>query len=397
MSASLNQFDFISDPRDGKNFDIVKNLQAAVLLGSELAKEILGGLEYQVNNPDFSIPHSRIEADVNGFKERWEAIRAFEEDGDGDEEDIEDQDELWVETSYWLETLGFIGPESYRYIFSEYINYEGYGAFGQGNSFNLDKEFWELITNPSMPRDLLWDLSVGDSAARVADPDESGHIYWYPLRDLLGAPRYVNHLAISPVASTNLLKEINKKYEDTLSPNPFHLHTLLNVNADINLLKDLDPESVRDNLVYEVKLLQGDDWLYEAEVLPEPDWRNASFNEEFVEKYEWILKPYFATARGKIEYEEAKEAVENDFSKPSGIGALLIATRMSEEFKAGIVNIDDHLDSDSEILRTLLYYNPDLQIAQKESLKKLGIIDLDNDIAELYKNAWNPANPTLVM
>jgi hypothetical protein len=397
MASAFEKFEFISDPRDGKDFDLVKNLEAAVLRGSDLAKEILGGLEYKFNNPNFSIPHSRIEADINGFKERWEAIRAFEEDGDGDEEDIEDQDELCVEICYWLETLQGIGGESFRYIFNEYINFEGFGAFGQGNQLNYDQEFWELITNPSMPRDLLWELSVGDSAERVADPDESGHIYWYPLRDLYGAPRYLNHLSISPVASTNLLSEINKKYEGWGSPNPFNLHTLLNVNADIHVLKDLDPESVQDNLIYEVKLLQGDDWLYEAEVLPEPDWRNASFNEEFVEKYDWILKPYFATSQGKLEYEEAKSAVENDFSKPSGIGALLIATRMSEEFKAGIVNIDDHLDSDSEVLRTLLYYHPDLTKKQKDALQKLGIIKLDNKVAELYKSAWNPDNPTMVM
>jgi hypothetical protein len=386
MASAFEKFEFISDPRDGKDFDLVKNLEAAVLRGSDLAKEILGGLEYKFNNPNFSIPHSRIEADINGFKERWEAIRAFEEDGDGDEEDIEDQDELCVEICYWLETLQGIGGESFRYIFNEYINFEGFGAFGQGNFFNLDNEFWELITNPSMPRDLLWDLSVGDSAALVADPDESGHIYWYPFRSLNGAPRYVNHLAISPVASTNLLKEINSKYEDTLLPNPFHLHTLLNVNADIHLLKDLDPESVRDNLIYEVKLLQS-----------EEDWRHTCFEEDFVEKYEWILKPYFATSRGKVEYEEAKEAEENEFSKPTGIGALLIATRMSEEFKAGIVNIDDHLDSDSEVLRTLLYYHPDLTKKQKDALQKLGIIKLDNKVAELYKSAWNPDNPTMVM
>ena len=117
MSSAFDQFEFISDPRDGKGFDLVKNLEAAALRGSELAKEILGGLEYKFPNPNFSIPHSRIEADLNDFKERWEAIRAFEEDGDGDEEEIEDQDELWVETSYWLENIQGIGPESFRYIF----------------------------------------------------------------------------------------------------------------------------------------------------------------------------------------------------------------------------------------------------------------------------------------
>lgn len=386
MASAFEKFEFISDPRDGKDFDLVKNLEAAVLRGSDLAKEILGGLEYKFNNPNFSIPHSRIEADVNDFKERWEAIRAFEEDDDGDEEDIEDQDDLYVEICDWLETLQGIGPESFRYIFNEYINFEGFGAFGQGNQLSYDQEFWELITNPSMPRDLLWELSVGDSAALVADPDESGHIYWYPFRSLNGAPRYVNHLAISPIASTNLLKEINNRYEDTLLPNPFHLHTLLNVNSGIHLLKDLDPESVRDNLIYEVKLLQS-----------EEDWRHTCFEEDFVEKYEWILKPYFATSRGKVEYEEAKEADGNEFSKPSGIGALLIATRMSEEFKAGTVNIDDYLDSDSEILRTLLYCHPDLTKNQKDALQKLGIIDLDKDVAELYKSAWKPGNPTMVM
>jgi hypothetical protein len=48
-------------------------------------------------------------------------------------------------------------------------------------------------------------------------------------------------------------------------------------------------------------------------------------------------------------------------------------------------------------LRTLLYYNPDLAKDQKDSLKKLGIIELDKDVAELYKNAWKPDNPTMVM
>ena len=382
MSASFDQFEFISDPRDGKNFDVIKNLEAAVLRGSELASQILATLEHQTKDPQFTIAHSKIESDINDFSARWEKIRAFEEDDEGDEDDIEDQDELGSEGLEWIEYAGCIlSPKTFSLILDSYINFEGAGFFGQGMGHNLDFDLWQLVTNPLIPRDLLWDFSVGDKAKSVSDPDgDSSGMGVYPWRWLDEAPRYVNHLSISPVASTNLLKAINKAY---CQNDPFHLHTMLNVNADIWLLKDLNPESVRDNLVYELNLIEEGD--------------PTCFDEDFLEKYEWLLKPYFATSSGLVEYNEAENVEFNKFSNPHGCGALLIATRMSEEFKAGIVNIDDHLDSDSEILRTLLYYNPDLAKNQKDSLKKLGIIDLDNDIAELYKNAWNPANPTLVM
>jgi len=382
MSTSFDQFEFISDPRDGKGFDVIRNLEAAVLRGSKLASEILGTLEHQTKDPQFTIAHSKIESDINEFSERWEKIRAFEEDDEGEEDEIEDQDELASEGLEWIEYSGCIlSPKTFNLILDSYINFEGAGFFGQGIGHTLDFDLWQLITNPLIPRDLLWEFSVGDKAKSVSDPDgDSSGMGVYPNRWLDEAPRYVNHLSISPVASTNLLKAINKEY---CQNDPFHLHTLLNANADIWLLKDLNPESVRDNLVYELNLIE-DGWA-------------TCFDEDFEEKYAWLLVPYFATSSGLIEYNEAEKVEFNKFSNPHGCGALLIATRMSEEFKAGIVNIEDHLDSDSEILRTLLYYNPDLDKTQKELLKKLGIIDLDKDVAELYKNAWKPDNPTMVM
>jgi hypothetical protein len=382
MSSSFNQFEFISDPRDGKGFDVIRNLEAAVLRGSKLASEILVRLEHQTKDPQFTIAHSKIESDINEFSERWEKIRAFEEDDEGEEDEIEDQDELASEGLEWIEYSGCIlSPKTFNLILDSYINFEGAGFFGQGMGNNLDIDLWQLITNPLIPRDLLWEFSVGDKAKSVSVPDgDNSGMGVYPNRWLDEAPRYVNHLSISPVASTNLLKAINKEY---CQNDPFHLHTLLNANADIWLLKDLNPESVRDNLVYELNLIE--------------DGYPTCFDEDFVDKYEWLLKPYFATSSGLVEHNEAEKVEFNKFSSQFGCGSLLIATRMSEEFKAGIVNIDDHLDSDSEILRSLLYYNPDLDKTQKESLKKLGIIDLDKDVAELYKNAWKPDNPTMVM
>jgi hypothetical protein len=384
MSFSFDQFEFISDPRDGKNFNVIKNLEAAVLRGSKLASEILGTLEHQTKDPQFTIAHSKIESDINEFSERWEKIRAFEEDDEGEEDEIEDQDELASEGLEWIEYSGCIlSPKTFNLILDSYINFEGAGFFGQGIGHTLDFDLWQLITNPLIPRDLLWEFSVGDSTKLVAQPIEDTRVYKiFPNRVAGMFPRYLDHLSISPVASVNLLKEINKEY-DAFNPSPFHLYTMLNANSDIWLLKNLEPDSVRDNLVYELNTLRNGD--------------ASCFDEDvFEEKYGWLLEPYFATSSGIIEYNEAEDS-SYKFSKSSGCGALLIATRMSEEFKAGIVNIDDHLDSDSEILRTLLYYNPDLDKTQKESLKKLGIIDLDKDVAELYKNAWKPDNPTMVM
>ena len=385
MTSSFDQFEFISDPRDGKGFDLVKNLEAAALRGSEHAKGFLNRLDYQAANPDFGIPHSKIVSDLKVFEDRWEVIRAFEEDDEGDEDEIEDQEEISTDILEWFESLDTLhgqlkSSESFRYILDKYINFEGYGSFGQGAGYKFDLDFWHFFTNPFMPRDLLWEFSVGDKAKQVSDPDGDGSWGVYPYRWLDEAPRYVNHLSISPIASTNLLKAINKAY---CQNDPFHLHTMLNVNADIWLLKDLNPESVRDNLVYELNLIE--------------DGSAPCFDEDFEEKYAWLLKPYFATSSGLVEYNEAENVEFNKFSNPHGCGAILIATRMSEEFKFGNVEVADHLDSDSEILRTLLYYNPDLAKNQKDSLKKLGIIELDNDVAELYKNAWAPDNPTLVM
>jgi len=379
MSSSFDKFEFISDSRDGKNFDVIKNLENASARGSKLASEMLERLQFLAKSPDYPKPHSQVKAELEDFERRWEVIRAFEEDGEGDEDEIEDSQDIVEEIIEWIEFLDDITPESYAFIFDKYINFEGYGAFGQGNGFNFDKDLWVLVTSPTMPRDLLWEFSVGDSAQYVAQDEGSG---WYPWKFIGSAPRYINDLAISPIASTNLLQEINQKYSDVI-PKPFHFHTMLNVNADMRLLKSLDPESVRDNLVFELKLVETSD--------------QNTFHDELEDLQESVLNSYFATPPGIIEYKEVEDAWGNKFSNPFGIGALLIATRMSEEFKAGNVKVDDHLESDSVILRTLLYYNPDLSKDQREAIQKLGIIELDTDVAEMYKGAWSPDNPTMVM
>jgi hypothetical protein len=378
-SSVFDQFEFVSDPRDGEHFDVVKILEKAASRGSKQAFEMLERLEYRNSNPEYAKPHSQVKAEIEDFEARWEVIRAFDEAGEGDEDEIEDQQELVEEIIEWIEWLEGISPASYKFIFDKYINFVGYGAFGQGNGYAFDLDLWLLVTNPVMPRDLLWEFSVGNSAQLMSLEDT---MWVYPNRWIGMAPRYVNRLAISPVASTNLLKAINEKYSDT-DPDPFHFHTMLNANADIELLKGLDPASVRDNLVFELKLIESSD--------------QNTFDDELEEMIDWILKPYFATASGSIEFDEAEEAWGNSFSNPFGIGALLIAMRMSEEFKIGNADINVHLKSDSIILRTLLYYNPSLTKDQQSELQDLGIIELDIDVAEMYKSAWNPENPTMVM
>lgn len=380
MSSSFDKFEFIADSRDGMNFDAIKNLEHASARGSKLASEMLRRLQFLSNSPDYPKPHSQIKAELEDFEKRWEAIRAFEEDGEGDEDEIEEADNISFEMSEWIEFLDDITPESYAFIFDKYINFEGYGAFGQGNDFSFDKDLVILVTSPTMPRDLLWEFSVGESAEYVAQDFSSA--WGYPWKFIGSAPRYISDLAISPIASTNLLKEINQKYSD-VTPDPFHFHTMLNVNADMWLLKSLDPESVRDNLIFELKLVETSDQI--------------TFDDELEDLQESVLNSYFATSQGTVEYNEAENAWNNEFSNPFGIGALLIAIRMSEEFKVGNVKIDDHLDSDSIILRTLLYYNPNLTKDQRDDLQKIGIIKLDADVAEMYKGAWNPDNPTIVM
>jgi hypothetical protein len=379
MTSLFDQFGFVSDPRDGENFDVVKSLENAASRGSKLALEMLERLQFLANSTDYPKPHSQVKSELEDFERRWDVIRAFEEDGEGDEDEIEDQEYLALEISDWIEFLDAITPESYAFIFDKYINFEGYGAFGQGNGFNFDKDLRVLVTSPTLPRDLLWEFSVGDSAQYAAQDEGFGY---YPWRFIGSAPRYISDLAISPIASTNLLKEINKKYSDVI-PNPFHFHTMVNVNADLWLLKSLDPESVRDNLVFELKLVETAD--------------QTTFRDELEELQESVLNSYFATSSGSVEHTEAEEAWGNKFSNPFGIGALLIAIRMSEEFKVGNAKIDDHLDSDSIILRTLLYYNPDLTKEQQDALQKHGIIELHADVAEMYKGSWNQDKPTIAM
>lgn len=381
MSSSFDQFEFVSDSRDGKNFDVIKNLEDAAARGSKLASEMLERLQFLTSRPDYPKPHSQVKAELEDFERRWEVIRAFEEDGEGDE--VEDPEELVSEVVEWIEFLEDISAQSYTFILDKYIKYEGYGAFGQGNDYSYDLAFAALITNPLIPRDLLWEFSVGDSAHWMAqDSSSSGN---YPWKWIGTAPRFINNLSISPIASTNLLKAINHRYSE-VTPQPFNLHTMLNVNADLWLLKELDPESVRDNLIYELKLIESSD--------------QYTFHDELEDLHEFVLNSYFSTPPGIVEYNEAEnswKSWESKFSNSFGIGALLIAIRMSEEFKVGNVKIGDHLESDSIILRTLLYYNPDLTTEQRDPLQRLGIIQLDKGVAEMYEGAWNPNNTTLVM
>lgn len=96
-----------------------------------------------------------------------------------------------------------------------------------------------------------------------------------------------------------------------------------------------------------------------------------------------IATMYLATNKG------ANESTRETLNRSETFGKILLAFRMAEEFKSGRAVIDEELNSESLLVRTLLYWKPDLEESKRLTLREQGIDDFDDQVGSVISHAWS--------
>lgn len=423
----MSSFQIDSDPRDGKDFDLLATLKDAESRGSKLSEEmLLAILDY--DNTDAREFHEEMKTLVQDTRDEISDI--FDEfgkeaDDDLDEDEEEELSEYLTEStsSFFernqknlkLETLSLLLEEYYR-------STQEFGAFGNSKhllnySYFWQFSLWGIGITPFMSRGLLWDVTVGDKqiwsgregacacgctwgydssesrAALVFSPVISGQLLSEIIRDQLKNQDDFRWLGIPLLLNPNLTLDDLALLATTNQISGFaHSYCLgarvggAGVCGSLLSLGMTYPISSSGESLFGTE----DDFL---------DWEDEDLVGEFdedlpeenlVKVLVGIADMYLSTDKGMT------EATRELLGKSETFGKILISYRMVEEFKSGRAKIDEALNSNSKLVRTLLYWNPELEQSKRDSLKELGVEDFDDQVGTVIEQAWS-ARPHLLV
>ena len=423
----MSTFQIDSDPRDGNDFDLLATLIDAESRGSKLAKEMrLAILDY--DDLDAQQFHEEIRNLVQDT--RVEILEIFDGfgkdiDEDFDEDEVEELSEYLTESTskffernqknLKLETLSLLLEEYYE-------STQEFGAFGNSKhllDYSYFRQFslWGLGVTPFISRRLLWDVTVG--AKQIWSGGDGacacGCTWGYDSSESLAA------LVFSPVISGRLLSEIIR--EQLKNQDDFRwigIPLLLNANLTLEDLALLATTNQISNFAYsyclgarvggagvcgsllELGLTYPISTSGESLFGTEDDFLNwededlvGEFDEEIPEDnlvrvLVGIADLYLSTEKGMT------ETTWDLLGKSETFGKILISYRMVEEFKSGRAKIDDALNSNSRLVRTLLYWYPELEQSKRDSLKELGVEEFDDQVGAVIAQAWS-ARPRLLV
>ena len=94
-----------------------------------------------------------------------------------------------------------------------------------------------------------------------------------------------------------------------------------------------------------------------------------------------IATMYLATPQG------LQESTRSELAKSVVFGNLLIAFRMISEFKFGRASIESEVNSDSSLIRSVLYWIPGMDPVKRENLLSKGLAFPD-EVGKLLVQGW---------
>jgi hypothetical protein len=370
------------EDRDGMSFDLKSHLQASVKRGSRLATEQLRTID--------NFDHGKaalFDKDVRDTLQIWENMfrNLFSElDCDLDDFVLSDEfDELVSEaTSAWADSsdLEFgisIYPETVTLIFDSLrkskIEIGPYGSQGSGqvggDNYRISHYAENLVLSPFIPRTLLWDISIGEFAN-----DMTFFMAWGGHLDTL--PAYLVGICASPVTSLNLLKAIHELEPDSAQAPAFcsYIKTwvqfplLVNPVTDIWLLAKLEPANIANsffNAYDEAQDMDEDMDNLEGGVLCSYNWDFLSVGMREIVKLSQEL------------------AFDQDL-----FSAALLAQRIIEEFKCERARIEDHINSESGIVRVVVFCNPNLESSAKQGIDQEDPLFENQKFLDLIRSFW---------
>lgn len=374
---------------DEQEFDLLQTLIDAESRGSGLAAK-LREIFQNFDTKQAEENHIRVQSFLAEMKAEFEQILT-----DYDEDEIQDayDDDFVSEWAWKLFDSEFrpnnTSSESFKLIFDELsLSYQSSGSFGNAElledcvGWQNEMDLRGFLVSPFVPRNVLESMMT-----------------WSTYRN-----NYMSSLIVSPIMSQKLLHYL----VDVMLPNYgssdwIGLAVLVNANSDLYVLdalcrsggdamsagycffptsggQSLEDEGVCGSLVgkWLASVDVFDNWKATDLIGPLDEDQNPPVVLKNLVK---VATMYLATPQG------LKESTRSELAKSVVFGNLLIAFRMISEFKFGRASIESEVNSDSSLIRSVLYWMPGIDPVKRENLLSKGLAFPD-EVGKLLVQGW---------
>lgn len=381
---TLNDIDI-----DEPDFDLLQTLIDAESRGSGLAaklREIFQNFDVKQAKEN----HIKVQSYLAEMKSELEQILT-----DYDEDEIQGAfDDDFVSEWVWKLFDSEFEPnntsrETFQLIFDELsLSYQSSGAFGNAElledcvGWQNEMDLQGFLVSPFVPRNVLESMMTWSSYSN----------------------NYMSSLIVSPIMSRKLLHYL----VDVMLPNYgssdwIGLALLVNANSDLHVLdslcrsggdaisagycffptsggQSLEDEGVCGALVgkWFASVDVFDTWKETDLIGPLDEDQNPPIVLKNLVK---IATLYLATPQGLM------ENTRSELAKSVVFGNLLIAFRMISEFKFGRASIESEVNSDSSLIRSVLYWMPGMDPVKRENLLSKGLAFPD-EVGKLLVQGW---------
>ena len=377
---------------DEPDFELLPNLIDAEYRGSELALKLRETFQnFDLKKAEEN--HFKLKSYL--FEMRHEFEELLENYEDDELEDVYDS-EFLSEWNWKLFDSEF-GPcntssDSFQLIFDELsLSNEGSGAFGNAEllegcvGWQNEMNHSGFLISPFIPRNVL-----------------KSTVMWS-----FDSNNFMSSLAVSPIMSRLQLHNLVDEILQTLPGSGFDwigIALLVNANSDLRLLDVLYrnggeaisagycffPTSGGQSIENEGVCgpLVGKSWFASVEVFDR--WKEKDLiglldedenPPEVLKNLINVATMYLATTDG------LKESTRSKLAKSVVFGNLLIAFRMINEFKFGRATIQNEMNSDSPLIRSVLYWMPEIDLENRERLLSEGLV-FPEEVGKLLIQGW---------
>jgi hypothetical protein len=388
---------FLSNPNtpdrflDEPKFDLFQALVAAESRGSELAKQLL---EIYLNFDEAASieNHKKLLVLLGQMKNILEETSS---DYDEDEQDLAFE-EFWATLPPWNVVLfdsDFIpintSRDSFQLIFDELSRSRtSSGSFGNAEMlmyiapWENAMNFWGFLISPFIPRNVL-----ARNILFACDSDD-----------------YMSSFVVSPILSKRLLNLVADRNRALLGSQWLGLALLINANSDLQVLDSISRNGLSESIAegycefptsggMEIQSLGvcgplvGKSWFAMAEDVFE-GWTENDLVGQLSEDAPRVLQNLVKIATLYLETSQGlQENSREKLANSEAFGNLLVAFRMIDEFKCGRAQVDDEIDSESPLIRSILFWMPGLESKARENILKKGVL-FPEEVGNILIQGW---------
>jgi hypothetical protein len=373
---------------DEPNFNLLETLIDAESRGSGLAanlREIFQNFDTKQAEEN----HLKVQSYLAEMKAELEQILT-----DYDEDEIQGAfDDDFVSEWKWKLFDSEFRPsdtsgETFQMIFDELsLSYQSSGAFGNAElleycfGWTNEMNLWGFLLSPYVPRNILKSM-IGWNAT---------------------SNNYMSSIAVSPALSKRILHFVADAIIPIGGSYWIGLALMINANSDLYVLDSLcryggdgiassycefPTSGGGDGEDFGVcGPLVGKSWFAWADVFN--DWSEEDLTGLIDDDAPDVLKNLTAIASMYLNTPQGRGENSRDLLASSDMfGNLLVCFRMIDEFKFGRAKLDKEVNSDSSLIRSVLYWKPGMDSETLNALALKGLA-FPEEVGILLKEGWN--------